>query len=111
MLGPQQNRAFAELRTQDGIAARALEFTILTAARTGEAIGTRWWEINLADKTWTIPAERMKAGAEHRVPLYDRVIAILRIMEQEQAVYPTSRSPVGEVNSHMTATRSRSPSW
>ena len=69
---------FAEtLRRQNGIAARALEFTILCAARTGEALGASWEEINFLDKTWTIPAGRMKAGREHRVPLADRAIAIL----------------------------------
>ena len=65
------------LRTQEGIAARALEFAILTAARTGEVIGARWCEIDLADKIWTIPVSRMKAGKEHRVPLSARVLAIL----------------------------------
>ena len=58
-----------ELREQESIAARALEFTVLTAARTGETIFARWGEINLLDKTWTIPSERMKAHREHRVPL------------------------------------------
>ena len=57
------------LRAQEGIAARALEFTILTAARTGEVIGARWNEIDLLDKVWTVPAARMKAHREHRVPL------------------------------------------
>jgi integrase len=69
------------LRALGGISPRALEFTILTAARTGETIGARWSEINFLDKTWTIPAARMKAGAEHRVPLCDRTIAILTEME------------------------------
>jgi integrase len=69
------------LRTQEGISPRALEFTILTAARTGETIGARWSEINFLDKVWTIPAARMKAGAEHRVPLCDRAMAILSQME------------------------------
>lgn len=69
------------LRTQEGISPRALEFTILTAARTGETIGARWSEINFLDKVWTIPAGRMKAGSEHRVPLCDRAIAILSEME------------------------------
>ena len=55
------------LREQEGIAARALEFAILTAARTGEVIGARWSEMDLLDKTWTLPAARMKAGREHRV--------------------------------------------
>jgi integrase len=57
------------LRTQKGSAARALEFTIMTAARTGEVLGARRQEINTSERMWTIPAERMKAGKEHRVPL------------------------------------------
>ena len=57
------------LRSQPGIAAQALEFTILTATRTSEALGARWGEIDLKAKLWTIPKERMKAGREHRVPL------------------------------------------
>jgi integrase len=51
------------------VAALALEFTILTAARSGEVIGARWSEVDLAKAIWTVPAERMKAGKEHRVPL------------------------------------------
>jgi integrase len=70
------------LRTMEGVSPRALEFTILTVARTGETIGARWSEINFLDKVWTTPADRMKAGVEHRVPLCDRAIAILRDMEQ-----------------------------
>jgi len=66
------------LREQEGIGARALEFTILTAART---IGARWSELDLLDKTWTVPAERMKAGREHRVPLSARALAILDDMQ------------------------------
>ena len=61
----------ATLRGQDGIAARALEFAILTAARTGEVIGATWDEIDLAERHWTVPAERMKAGP-HIVSLYRR---------------------------------------
>ncbi len=67
----------AALRKQEGIAARALEFSILTAARTGEVIGARWNEIDLLDKAWTVPASRMKAHREHRVPLSPRALAIL----------------------------------
>jgi hypothetical protein len=59
----------AELRTREGIPARALEFTILTAARTGEVVGARWSEIDLETHTWVIPAARMKSRREHRVPL------------------------------------------
>src|SRR5215467_14277405 len=71
----------ASLREQESIAARALEFAILTAARTGEIIGARWGEIDLLDKTWTLPATRMKAGKEHRVPLTARALAILKEMQ------------------------------
>jgi integrase len=71
------------LRQREGIAARALEFTILTAARTGEVIGARWDEIDLSAKVWTIPAERMKASKEHRVPLADRAVEILRAIPRE----------------------------
>jgi integrase len=69
------------LREQEGIAARALEFTILTAARTGEAIFARWSEIDLLDKVWTVSAARMKAGREHRVPLSARALGILDEMQ------------------------------
>jgi integrase len=69
------------LRTREAIAARALEFLILTAARTGEVISARWNEIDLIDKTWTVPAARMKAHREHRVPMSPRALAILREME------------------------------
>jgi len=74
-----------ELREQEGIAAHALEFTILTAARTGETIFARWSELNLLDKTWTVPAERMKARREHRVPLSARALAILEEMQAHRA--------------------------
>ena len=85
----------AELRTQEGIAAHALEFAILTAARTGEVIGARWDEINIAQGLWMVPAERMKAGKEHRVPLSDTALAILeRLRETREGnfVFPGSRA-------------------
>jgi integrase len=66
------------LRESDGLAARALEFCILTAARTGEVLGARWSEIDLDKKVWTLPPHRMKAGREHRVPLSERAAAILK---------------------------------
>jgi integrase len=69
------------LRQQEGVAPRALEFLILTAARTGEVIGARWNEIDLLDKVWTVPASRMKAHREHRVPLSPRAFAILGEMQ------------------------------
>jgi integrase len=69
------------LRDQEGIAARALELAILTAVRTSEVIGAVWDEIDLVSKTWTIPAERMKGGLAHRVPLSDAVVAIIESMK------------------------------
>jgi integrase len=67
-----------QLRVKDGMAALALEFVILTAARTGEAIGAQWSEIDLEAKIWTVPAQRMKAGREHRVPLSAPAVALLK---------------------------------
>ncbi|MEG9525088.1 MAG: integrase arm-type DNA-binding domain-containing protein [Hyphomicrobiales bacterium] len=84
----------AGLRAQDTIPARALEFTILTAARSGEALGALWSEIDLDAGIWTVPAERMKAGIEHRVPLSAPALAILAQMRgrDETLVFPGSRS-------------------
>jgi integrase len=70
----------AQLRAADDIPAHALEFLILTAARSGEAIGARWDEIDRPSRLWTIPAERMKGGREHKVPLSDRTVVILEEM-------------------------------
>jgi integrase len=67
----------AALRQRTGSAARALEFAILTAARSGEVRGATWAEIDLASATWTVPAARMKAGREHRVPLSAAALALL----------------------------------
>jgi integrase len=79
------------LRSLKGVAPLALEFTLLTAARTGEVVAARWDEIDLTAKVWTVPAERMKAGREHRVPLCARVVDILRTMQaarQNDHVFP-----------------------
>jgi integrase len=84
----------ADLREIDGIPAQALEFAILTAARSGEVIFARWSEINFADRFWTIPEERMKAGKEHRVPLSDAAMAIVNQMaaiRSSELVFPGSR--------------------
>ena len=70
-----------ELRQFDDTPARALEFAILTAARTGEVIGAKWSEIDLERRLWIIPAERMKAGREHRVPLSEPALAILEAIK------------------------------
>lgn len=71
----------ADLRKREAVAARALEFAILTAARTGEVIGATWAEIDLAAAVWTVPASRMKAGKEHSVPLSPRAVAILEAVQ------------------------------
>jgi integrase len=83
-----------ELRQQNGVAARALEFAVLTAARTGEVTGARWTEINLAERLWTVSGERMKAGKEHRVPLSDAAMAIVEQMKAIRSgdcVFPGGR--------------------
>jgi integrase len=73
--------AFMErLREREGIAARALEFLCLTAARSGEVKGARWDEIDLAAKIWTVPAERMKARRPHRVPLPAEAVRLLKAL-------------------------------
>jgi integrase len=71
----------AALRERAGVAAQALEFAILTAARTGEVIGATWDEIDLGRRTWTVPGDRMKGHREHRVPLSDRAVALLEEMQ------------------------------
>ncbi len=71
----------AALRNQQGVAARALEFLILTAARTGEVIGARWDEVDLDERIWVVPGARMKAHREHRVPLSVAAMAILGPMK------------------------------
>jgi integrase len=80
------------LRAQKGITPRALEFAILTAARTGEVLGAKWSEIDTAAAMWTIPAGRMKGGREHRIPLCDRALAIIEEMRghDRELVFPLS---------------------
>lgn len=68
------------LKSQQSIASRAFAFLILTATRTSETIGARWEEIDMKEKIWTIPAKRMKAGKEHRVPLSNTAHSILKVM-------------------------------
>ncbi len=72
------------LREREGMAARALEFAILTAARSGEVFGARWDEFDLEARIWTVPAARMKASRQHRVPLSARAVEILREMQQNR---------------------------
>jgi integrase len=73
----------AELRAREGISARALEITALTALRTGEVIGAEWSEFDTRAQLWTVPAERMKGAREHRVPLSDRALEILSMLPRE----------------------------
>lgn len=85
---------FADLRGRSGIATRALEFLALTAARSGEVRGATWAEIDLETGLWTIPAERMKAGREHRVPLTEnaqRLLHGLPTFEGSPYVFPAPR--------------------
>ncbi|SFD86523.1 Integrase [Thiohalospira halophila DSM 15071] len=84
----------AALRQREGMGARALEFAILTAARSGEVRGARWSEIDLPGRVWTVPADRIKAGKEHRVPLSDDAVALLESLprfEGSDLVFTTSR--------------------
>ena len=92
------------LRTQDGIASEALEFAVLTAARSGEVRGALWQEMDLPNAIWTIPAERMKAGREHRVPLSAAAMEILLTLSKgsgDALVFP---APRGGTLSDMTMT-------
>jgi integrase len=73
-----------ELRKREGVGPRALEFLILTAARAGEVLGAVWSEIDLDQKVWTVPAERMKGGKPHKVPLSAAAIAVLRGLPRER---------------------------
>jgi integrase len=83
-----------QVRQRKGISARALEFCILSAARTGEVLGARWDEIDFGNKIWTVPAHRMKAGNEHRVPLPVRAMQILEEMKKARVsefVFPGTK--------------------
>lgn len=92
------------LKVREGVSARALEFTILTATRTSEATGAKWTEINIAEKTWTVPADRIKGGKDHRVPLSDRAVAILEALPREgDWVFPGVRKDKPMSNMAMDA--------
>ena len=98
------------LRNAKGVGAMALEFLVLTAARSGEVRGATWAEIDFEERLWTVPAERMKAGRTHRVPLTDRAIAILEQAallrrpaagdDSEALIFPSAK--VGQPLSDMT---------
>jgi integrase len=82
----------AQLVERDGVAARAVQFAILTACRSGEVRGATWPEIDLHAKLWTIPATRMKAGKEHRIPLSDAAVAVLQKVPRQSAFVFSGRS-------------------
>lgn len=82
----------ATLRAGDSISRVALEFTILTAARTGEVTGAAWAEFDLDAKLWTIPAERMKAGRDHTIPLVDRAVALLADLPPDKPPFALSEN-------------------
>ena len=85
----------ANLRAREGTAALALEFAVLTAARSGEVLGARWAEIDLQRGVWIVPASRMKASREHRVPLSRSTIKILTMMEDNRSsdyIFPGEKS-------------------
>lgn len=85
---------FGDLRKRSGIATRALEFSALTAARSGEVRGARWSEIDLKARLWIVPKERMKASREHRVPLTGEAVALLEALprfEGTDVVFPAPR--------------------
>jgi integrase len=82
----------AALRQQGGVPARALEFLVLTAARTGEVLGATWNEIDVTKRLWIVPGERMKGDREHRVPLCDRAVELLeRLPRENNFVFPGAR--------------------
>ena len=98
---PQVGAFVAKLRKDSSVGARCLEFITLTAARLGEAINAEWDEIDLANRVWVVPASRMKADREHRVPLSGAALAVLKAVQairQSDYVFPGTRQgrPVGE---------------
>ena len=103
----QQAYAFVQaLRQKKGISPKAFEFLILTAARSGEVLGAKWDEIDLAAKVWTIPAERMKAGREHRIPLSARAVTIIKEVlagKQCDFVFPNPTGKKGMSNGALLA--------
>ena len=81
-----------------GDSGRALEFAILTAARSGEVLGARWSEIDLEKKLWTVPRERMKAGVAHTVPLSGRAVELLLGLDRSsEFVFPGSKGPLSNM--------------
>lgn len=94
----------AKLRKAEGMGARALEFVILTACQSGEVRGATWAEIDLDAAVWTIPAERMKAGKPHSVPLSDAAVALLKALPRMAGTNYVFPAPRGGQLSDMTLT-------
>lgn len=90
------------LRSMPGVGARALEFAILTAARSGEVRGATWSEIDMDARIWVVPAHRMKAGREHRVPLSDKAIHVLNALPRVAGSNSVFTAPRGGQLSDMT---------
>jgi len=98
----QINEFVTALRKEGGTAPLALEFMLLTAARTGEVVAAKWDEVDFAGQVWTVPASRMKSGKEHRIPLPTRAVAILRLVQatkQNEYIFPGHSA---QKNSHMS---------
>lgn len=95
-------RFLADLRKREGLAARALEFLLLTAARSGEVRLATWGEIDLEARTWTIPGERMKAGKTHVVPLSHPAIALLKALPRFEDCPYVFPAPRGKAFSDMS---------
>ena len=101
----QRSGAFmSALRAREGVSARAVEFAILTACRSGEVRGAQWAEFDTAGKLWTIPAERMKAKREHQVPLSDAALAVLESMPKDDDVEVVFAGTKGQPLSDMSLT-------
>ena len=98
----QMGELMGKLRQQEGISARALEYAVLTACRSGEVRVATWGEVNLKNRVWIIPGERMKMGKEHRVPLSDAAMTVLNQMDQSTTLIFPGRS--GRLLSDMSLT-------
>lgn len=96
----RMNEFVSALRIRDGLSARAVEFAILTACRSGEVRGAKWSEFDINKKIWTIPADRMKAGRVHEVPLSDAALALLKsIPESGDIVFAgTKGQPLSDMS-------------
>lgn len=105
-----------DLKLQKGTGARALEFTILTAARSGESRNATWAEFDIEEKLWVVPAERMKAKREHRVPLSERAMEIILAMKQTELsdmVFPGQepRKPLSDMSLAAVLKRMEKPEF